>query len=120
MADLGSIGILRNQRYSRIIESWRGVLGNSGVSSTPQLLLSANYGTISGTVDTAGTADYNYTVRLYWRPTGQLLDSALTKTDGSFTFSIPVSKDELSNYQVIAIDQTKTYNALIYDLITPF
>lgn len=84
-----------------------------------QVYLSVNPGTISGTLKTAASIDAYYTVRLYYRPTGYMIDQVRTNADGTFVFNKNIDKNEIGNYYIVAFDLTSTYNAIVYDLITP-
>jgi hypothetical protein len=76
-------------------------------------------GTLSGTVQTGVTANVNYLVQLYYRPNMTLLEETRTSSTGAFSFSFPLNQNEGAAYTIIAFDLTKTYNAIVYDLLTP-
>lgn len=116
--------------YSKHIQAWStrpyltaipasftGVTAGGGPAPA-QVYLIDNPGSISGTLKTDTTADYCYMVRLYYRPTGYMIDQVRTDINGSFVFNKDVDKSEISNYFVVAFDLTNNLNAVIYDLIT--
>lgn len=72
-------------------------------------------GAISGTVVVSGAPVSYCIVRLYWRPTGQLIEQTKADIFGAFSFS-DLNPDS-NNYYVLAI--TDDHNAIIFDTITP-
>lgn len=109
-----------NVLASKTIQIWSNRANYTMAPAGPisQVYLQDNPGTISGTVKTAGVADAFYTVRLYYRPNGYLIDQIRTNLDGTFTFSKDIDKAEIKNYYVMAFDANGTANAVVYDLIT--
>jgi hypothetical protein len=92
---------------------------SSPSSNGEKLLIPLVEGTISGAVTTGGVEDVDYLVYLFYRPTGYLIASTKTSSTGTFSFSTHLNQNEIQNYTIIAFDLTKTYNAVVYDLLTP-
>lgn len=148
MADLGAIGVYRitpsrmllprdaseqsiqlkkrfNDTYSRHIHSWssRSTTFPTGIATTiplvPQLFIQHTDGSIFGTVKTGVVIDYNYVVRLYYRPNGYLIDQVRTNIAGQFIFNRDIDVQDIENYYIVAIDAQNNFNAVVYDLLTP-
>lgn len=115
MADLGTIAFFIQPQpvFIRRIPWWKGF------SAIPATFLSAN-GAISGTVTENGTPVSHAAVRLYYRQTGQLISSAWSAADGTFSFSELESGDS-AGYYVIAFDPDggMQHNAIVFDRMTP-
>lgn len=77
----------------------------------------ANYGgvIVSGVVTIQGTAAARK-VRLYNKSTGQLVGQVMSGINGSYTFT---NLDPSFEYFAVAHDHTRTYNAVIQDMIQP-
>ena len=104
---------------SRHIQVW-SVRPMTNWSTVPaQLYLDHTPGTISGVVKTSVVLDANHIVRLYYRPTGYLIDQVRTNPDGTFTFNRDIDKTEIRNYYVMAFDLTGNFNAVVFDMLTP-
>jgi hypothetical protein len=76
-------------------------------------------GSLSGVVEEAATPLSRCMVRVYYRPTGTLIRSAVTEADGSF--ELPgLNPGDVQNYFVVAFDPAggTQYNALIFDRLT--
>lgn len=84
-----------------------------------QVYLQDTPGILSGQLHTAVSIDANHIVRLYYRPTGYMIDQVRTDVNGMFTFTKNIDKAEQGNYYIIAFDLNSTYNAVVYDLLTP-
>ena len=112
-------GRIKASSIRKLVEVWSVRKPLGGLADTQQLFLSFTPGVLSGTVQTSGSPDVKYSVRLYYRPTGYLLDQVRTDEAGAFTFNKAVNKDEAGNYMIIAIDAANTYNAVVYDKLTP-
>lgn len=139
MADLGTLTSAVTSRVKRMIlvpksgfisrkmsgglnrstsQAW-SILKSTNTTTGERIAISLTPGTLSGTVTTGGVADTNYLVHLFYRPTGYLLESKRTSSTGTFSFSFHLNKNEVQNYTIIALDLTKTHNAIVYDLLTP-
>ena len=79
--------------------------------------LAANYGgvIVSGIVTIQGTAAARK-VRLYNKSTGQLVGQVMSGINGFYTFT---NLDPSFEYFAVAHDHTRTYNAVIQDMIKP-
>lgn len=83
-------------------------------------------GTMSGTVTDISVPVANVVVRCYYRPTGQLIQTAGTNASGVFTFT-NLDPTDTQNYFVVAFEPNSRdagwsgnqYNAVIFDLLTP-
>lgn len=77
-------------------------------------------GSISGTVTELGAAVARCLVRLYFRPTGALVKTALTSAAGAYTFA-GLDPAEAGNFTVVVLDPTGgvSYNAIVLDKLTP-
>ena len=76
-------------------------------------------GTLSGIVTEGGTEVPFCVVRLYYRPTGQLIAQTHSDADGLFTFTgLQVG---VANYYALALDPDggTQYNAVIFDRLSP-
>lgn len=105
---------------SRHIQVWSNRYNPTSFIGNPaQLYLTPTPGVISGTLNTGIIIDYNHVVRLYYRPTGYMIDQVRTNIDGSFLFNTDLDKAEVGNYYIIAFDLNNNFNAVVYDLLTP-
>ncbi len=94
---------------------------NMGATATvpQQVYLQDTPGILAGQLHTAVSIDANHIVRLYYRPTGYMIDQVRTNADGTFAFTKNIDIAEQGNYYIIAFDLNSTYNAVVYDLLTP-
>lgn len=74
-------------------------------------------GTISGTVKVLGVLQNKARVSLYFRKTGQLIQSTFTDENGVFTFACGLNR-AVSDYYAVAITE-QPYNAQVFDKIQP-
>lgn len=76
-------------------------------------------GTITGSVKEGATAIPYCWVHLYYRPTGERISSTKTDASGNFTFTGLQASQSL--YFAVALDPDggTTYNALVYDRVSP-
>lgn len=76
-------------------------------------------GSITGSVKEGLTAIPYCTVHLYYRPSGERIAGTITDSSGNFTFT--GLQASVSQYFVVALDPDggTTYNALIYDRVSP-
>lgn len=76
-------------------------------------------GRIAGLVQINGvTSSIPQKIRLYSRNTGQLIDQVISKADGTYEF-LRVDTTPGREYEVVGIDGTRTYNAVIQDMVKP-
>ena len=127
MADLGEIGntpggiALNLMPAVRPLPVWR--FGGSLVTVLLQTAVDIT-GALSGTVKREGVAIANVIVRLYYRPTGDIIGAVRSGSDGSFTFG-PTARPYIgldktaNNYFVLVTDPQSSFNAVVYDLVTP-
>lgn len=120
MADQGTLTtVVPNTPQINILNVW----GSSGkpIRSIFAYHLSGirgGAGSISGTVMENGTPVQRW-VRLYYRPSGELVSQVKSGSDGSYQFTDLESG--VADYVVVALDDNagEVYNALIADRITP-
>lgn len=93
MADLGTIGDLKGIQVYRRRLLW-GTLR------------------ISGTTKVTGLSAPRW-VRLYSRPSGELVDSVRSNADGTYEFANLAA----GQYTVVVMDDGADYNALVYDRV---
>jgi len=74
-------------------------------------------GTISGTVKVQGVLQNKARVNLYYRKSGQLIQSTFTDESGAFEFACGLNRNVADYYAVAITDEP--YNAQIFDKITP-
>lgn len=104
---------------SRHIQVWSTRPMTNWNTVPAQIYLNHVPGTISGTLKTSVVIDANHIVRLYYRPTGYMIDQVRTDVNGTFTFNKDIDKQEIGNYYVMAFDLNNSFNAVVYDLLTP-
>lgn len=115
----GFISRKLDSTLKRSTSQYWSILKPTNTTTGEKITIGMVTGTLSGTVTTSGVADVNYLVHLFYRPTGYLLESKRTSSTGTFSFSFHLNKNEVQNYTIIALDLTKTHNAIVYDLLTP-
>lgn len=74
-------------------------------------------GVITGTVKVLGVLQVKSRVNLYYRKTGQLIQSTFTNADGVFLFKCGLNRSVSDYYAVAMTDQP--FNAQIFDKLTP-
>lgn len=74
-------------------------------------------GIISGTVKVQGVLQNKATVNLYFRKTGQLIQSTFTDMHGAFSFSCGLNRN-VADYYAVAITE-QPFNAQVFDKLTP-
>ena len=74
-------------------------------------------GVISGTVKVLGVLQNKARVSLYYRKTGQLIQSTFTDSNGVFSFACGLNRNVSDYYAVAITDQP--YNAQVFDKLTP-
>ena len=74
-------------------------------------------GVITGTVKVLGVLQVKSRVNLYYRKTGQLIQSTFTNADGVFLFKCGLNRNVSDYYAVAMTDQP--FNAQIFDKLTP-
>jgi hypothetical protein len=74
-------------------------------------------GTISGTVKVLGVLQVKSRVNLYYRKSGQLIESTFTDKDGVFLFKCGLNRN-VSDYYAVAMTE-QPFNAQIFDKLTP-
>lgn len=74
-------------------------------------------GVITGTVKVLGVLQVKSRVNLYYRKTGQLIQSTFTDADGVFSFKCGLNRN-VSDYFVVAMTD-QPFNAQIFDKLTP-
>jgi hypothetical protein len=74
-------------------------------------------GTISGAVKVLGVLQVKSRVNLYYRKSGQLIQSTFTDADGVFLFKCGLNRNVSDYYAVAMTDQP--FNAQIFDKLTP-
>lgn len=95
--------------YAEYIPAWTG--------DTSTYLTIDRAGTISGTVKVQGVLQVKSRVNLYYRKTGQLIQSTFTNADGVFLFKCGLNRSVSDYYAVAMTDQP--FNAQIFDKLTP-
>lgn len=87
---------------------------------TGNIFRQAGTAQIAGTVSQSGVPVPHCMVRLYYRPTGALIASALTSASGSFAFK-DLAVSSTKKYLAVAFspDGGVQYNAIVFDLLTP-
>lgn len=74
-------------------------------------------GTISGTVKVQGVLQNKVRVNLYFRKTGQLIQSTFTDANGMFLFACGLNRNVADYYAVAITDQP--FNAQVFDKLQP-
>jgi hypothetical protein len=74
-------------------------------------------GVISGTVKVLGALQNKARVSLYYRKTGQLVQSTFTNANGVFEFRCGLNRNVSDYYAVAITDQP--FNAQVFDKLTP-
>lgn len=74
-------------------------------------------GVISGTVKVLGVLQNKAQVSLYFRKTGQLIQTTFTDASGVFSFECGLNRNVSDYYAVAITDQP--YNAQVFDKLTP-
>lgn len=74
-------------------------------------------GIITGTVKVLGVLQVKSRVNLYYRKSGQLIQSTFTDADGVFLFKCGLNRNVSDYYAVAMTDQP--FNAQIFDKLTP-
>lgn len=76
-------------------------------------------GSISGVATISGTPVPRCLMRLYWRPSGQMIAQAFCNGSGAYSFSGLTAS--LAQYYVVGVDPDggTIYNSLILDRIAP-
>jgi hypothetical protein len=74
-------------------------------------------GVITGTVKVLGVLQVKSRVNLYYRKSGQLIQSTFTDADGVFLFRCGLNRNVSDYYAVAITDQP--FNAQIFDKLTP-
>ena len=74
-------------------------------------------GVITGTVKVLGVLQIKSRVNLYYRKSGQLIQSTFTDKDGVFLFKCGLNRNVSDYYAVAITDQP--YNAQVFDKLTP-
>lgn len=119
MADQGSVGLLGPGGGSvfpaPVGDSRLPFLSNGTANGTaPQAM---KQGRITGTVTTASSATaLAFVFLLHRRQRDLIVQQVATASDGTYTFA---DLELTEQYCVVAFDPTQTYNAVVYDLITP-
>ena len=74
-------------------------------------------GVITGTVKVLGVLQIKSRVNLYYRKSGQLIQSTFTDKDGVFLFKCGLNRNVADYYAVAMTEQP--FNAQIFDKLTP-
>ena len=74
-------------------------------------------GTITGTVKVLGVLQVKSRVNLYYRKSGQLIQSTFTDANGVFLFKCGLNRN-VADYYAVAITE-QPFNAQIFDKLTP-
>jgi hypothetical protein len=74
-------------------------------------------GVIAGTVKVLGVLQVKSRVNLYYRKSGQLIQSTFTNADGVFLFKCGLNRN-VADYYTVAITE-QPFNAQIFDKLTP-
>jgi hypothetical protein len=74
-------------------------------------------GVITGTVKVLGVLQVKSRVNLYYRKSGQLIQSTFTDADGVFLFKCGLNRN-VADYYAVAITE-QPFNAQIFDKLTP-
>ena len=74
-------------------------------------------GIVTGTVKVLGVLQVKSRVNLYYRKSGQLIQSTFTDADGVFLFKCGLNRNVSDYYAVAITDQP--FNAQIFDKLTP-
>jgi hypothetical protein len=74
-------------------------------------------GIISGTVKVLGVLQVKSRVNLYYRKSGQLIQSTFTNADGVFSFECGLNRN-VADYYAVAITE-HPFNAQVFDKLTP-
>lgn len=129
MADLGAVAIARPALRRRVIVTYTAP--PTGKTATPNRrtyvvfwdglvsVTKSTVGALSGVVEESAVPLSRCMVRVYYRPSGQLIRSVLTAANGSFT--VPgLDPTDTQNYFAIAFDPAggTQYNAIIFDRLT--
>lgn len=104
--------VRHSDAFVRSLPTWTYTT-NAALIQTP-----AN-GALSGVVKESAVPVAYALVRLYWRPSGDLIAQTKTGVNGAFSF---VNLDPTTNnYYVVALDPDSgvQYNAIIFDRLTP-
>lgn len=74
-------------------------------------------GVISGTVKVQGVLQNKSRVNLYYRKTGQLIESTFTDANGAFEFACGLNRN-VADYYAVAITE-QPFNAQVFDKLQP-
>lgn len=114
MADLGTLAT------ADLFELTGKMVAGWAASPTAPLAAAIDTtGTLSGLVTEGGTGVPFCVVRLYYRPTGQMIAQTHSDSGGLFTFTgLQVG---VADYYVLALDPDggTQYNAVIFDRLSP-
>jgi hypothetical protein len=129
MADLGAVGVAVQKVWRRVVAAHASPPSARATSPSKRTYVvfwdgfsrvsTSTAGALTGVVEESGTPIARAMVRVYHRPSGALIRSVLTESDGSF--SLPgLDPTDTQNYFAIAFDPTggTQYNALIFDRLT--
>ena len=92
-------------------------LSNGTATENAVFLTEDRRGIIAGTVKILGVLQNKARVNLYYRKSGQLIQSTFTDTNGVFSFACGLNRNVADYYAVAITDQP--YNAQVFDKLTP-
>lgn len=92
-------------------------LGASTAAEIANFLTVDRAGVISGTVKIQGVLQGKSQVNLYFRKSGQLIQSTFTDADGVFLFKCGLNRN-VADYYAVAITE-QPFNAQIFDKLQP-
>lgn len=89
-----------------------------GTSADNAIFLTENRdGIISGTVKVQGILQFKARVLLYYRKSGELIQSTFTDSDGKFSFACGLNRN-VADYYAVAITE-QPFNAQVFDKLQP-
>lgn len=92
-------------------------LGSDTTLDKSVFLTADRTGEISGTVKVQGVLQVKSRVLLYYRKSGQLIQSTFTDENGAFSFACGLNRTK-SDYYAVAITE-QPFNAQIFDKLQP-